>query len=339
MRTGKEQSGPAQLRLLRVGYARSSSRLLVLSGLHFEGPQPDPIGEAELIIDALRDCPVDAILLMGDYTSKADLTGFHACAAFVNRLKAALSENPLPLIRLVGNHDVVFQKGDSPYDQLIRHREALRRYEENFSSVVSPSPGVASGPSTWTIHRIQGKPDPNGKEAPVVWIYGFNSSRLETPPFVGLGYLGVDRIYEAISAVDGNQSGNFPAGSTNEIAIAVTHYNPLPVDLDEGKGNADHLTDISRRSSKRTLSFLADDSDLLAAIETLGIGVLAHGHTHSPHHMVEISGYQPHRVGMANHLTVFDCGAFAALDFWVLRSQRSSLPMDREFEMCGCLTP
>ncbi len=99
-------------------------RLLHVSDLHFGPPYVPEVGEA--LVQVAATLPVDAVVVSGDLTQRAEREQFIAAAAFIDRLPN------VPRLVIPGNHDVPL------YDIARRMRDPLRTYREIISPDLNP---------------------------------------------------------------------------------------------------------------------------------------------------------------------------------------------------------
>lgn len=99
-------------------------RLLHVSDLHFGPPYAPEVGEA--LVQAAATLPVEAVVVSGDLTQRAEREQFIAAAAFIDRLP------DVPRLVIPGNHDVPL------YDIARRMRDPLRTYREIISPDLNP---------------------------------------------------------------------------------------------------------------------------------------------------------------------------------------------------------
>jgi hypothetical protein len=279
------------------------TRLLLIPDLHFLG-STDGEKEAGTLIGAYRELfpgqPVQLIISVGDLSDRAAPDGFMAAKTFFASLRG---EFEVPILFTPGNHDLKSSLEPSFYS-LVREEEAFER----FAPMKSFSEGAR-------VSFVDGHPQSfvafvEGRDGPPVCIFGVNSSRIQRPACLGLGYVGLDQLVELREAADNLLYDELRRKDRRPFALAVTHYNLLPAahwtpDL------SDFMLDFFDTYRRSKLSFLIDSAPCLSFMEEHNILRLAHGHSHQPPVMLHVRGYCKAREGRTSQpIKVVDVGKF-----------------------------
>jgi Calcineurin-like phosphoesterase len=241
--------------------------------------------------------PFDAVILSGDFTDQHLAHGFDIAKLWV-RLLVDKGFAPADNILLVpGNHDVDLGKtvGNSKTCLPVPRGVAEGAYREFLERLESPFDKAALDLSI-AIRISRGDP------APGLILVGLNSCRSERMDSQGWGYVGLDQLNSLMLRMYNMKQGFIPR--ENDILIAFTHHNPLPV-WDVG------LPELSRPAENRKVSFLMDAASLLEALNAFGFGALLHGHTHRSK-TARLEGYDPRPENITRSLIVSGQGSFSA---------------------------
>ena len=276
-----------------------SVRFLLIPDLHFGAPEqigsePFRAGESEAdwLVSAYKRMPErwspDVILATGDLTTKVDQVGFTAAKGFFTRLKEEFPDAALFITP--GNHDVAALDSKpgtlAPFYPTVQPDAAYERFFDTTSALLT-SPDVASGEHLASfLHVIH-----SDSESPPVCLMGLNSSRLERPACIGLGYVGVDQFSALLLGGLKAPLRDYYESGRPIFGLAATHFHPLPQSLPAGQQFHEGFPELYKRLQRCTVSFLTDSSQLLGALADARFTVLAHGHSHQPPCARRVFGY------------------------------------------------
>lgn len=110
------------------------SRVLHLSDLHFSEREQALVAYDQLYADLTLELGIkklDAVIVSGDLTSRAEPAEFEVATAFLQSLKEDFQLQPRQVILVPGNHDVSWAASRAAYTALSREEGDKRRGESN----------------------------------------------------------------------------------------------------------------------------------------------------------------------------------------------------------------
>jgi calcineurin-like phosphoesterase family protein len=279
-------------------------RILHLSDLHFGDRcrfyDAAPEISARSAVDALyrdlvrhRTGPVHAVVLSGDFSWQNEEAEFEAAKYFCHDLAGRLRVPISDFILIPGNHDITWSEKAKTAKERIRYllpEEAERPYRMFYRETTgSPLLTHLSYVRIFQADRIA--------------IVGLNSCRFYQQENAGLGYVGLDQIYQAISTLRDDPV--YQAHEGEFFKVAVLHHHLVPA------SDLQLITELEKEAGERHFSLTIDATEILRFLMKDNFALVLHGHMHVPFWGVEQRLPATYRSMPSKRIAVSGAGSFA----------------------------